>query len=242
MAGHSKWASIKRQKGANDAKRGQIFTKLGNAIAVAAKNGKDPELNPKLALAIDKAKAANMPNANIEKAIKRGSGELGGDQIEELAYEGYGPEGVAIIVEAATDNRNRTGSEVRAAFTKNGGKLADAGSVAYQFSQKGVIRVENTEDNLMMALDAGAEDVEEEGKELVVYTDMKDLHKVRQALADKTKILDAELQYVPGNTVDITDKSNAQKVIKLMDAIEDIDEVTNTYSNFDIPPEVMEEL
>ena len=169
MAGHSKWAKIKRQKAGNDAKRGAEFTKLGNAIAVAAKGGGDPDMNFALRLAIDKAKAANMPNANIEKSIKRGTGELGGDVIEEYTFEGYGPGGIGIIVEAASDNRNRTTTEVRTAFSKNGGNRAESGAVAFQFTRKGVIRVKASgEEALLQVIDAGAEDAAEEDGELVV--------------------------------------------------------------------------
>jgi len=244
MSGHSKWSKIKRQKGAEDAKRGKIFTKLGNAIAIAAKNGGDPDMNPTLALAIEKAKTANMPNSNIEKSIKRGTGELGGGQIMELMFEGYGPGGIGIIVETATDNRNRTTSEVRTAFAKNGGNFAEAGAVAFQFTRKGVITVKAGDDGdatMMTALDKGAEDVVESDDELVVYTELKDLHSVQTKLEEADiEIVEAEPQYVPNSTVAVTDKFQAQKVIKLMDAIEDNDDVTNTYSNFDIDDNLIE--
>src|SRR5579872_5766950 len=169
MSGHSKWSTIKRQKGVKDAARGAVFTKLGNAIAVAARGGADPDSNFSLRLAIDKAKAANMPMANIQRSIDRGSGKLGGEQIQEVMYEGYGPGGVAILVEAATDNLNRTYPEVRLAFSKHGGSIAEKGAVAFQFDHKGVIRVKATGDELLLtAIDAGAEDVQEEGDESVV--------------------------------------------------------------------------
>src|SRR5689334_9375269 len=171
MSGHSKWSTIKRQKGAKDAARGALFTKLGNAIAIAARAGDDPDTNFSLRLAIDKAKGANMPMANIQRSIDRGSGKLGGEQIQELLYEGYGPGGTAILVEVATDNTNRTLPEVRLAFSKHGGNLAEKGAVAFQFEHKGMIRVKGTGDDLMMAaLDAGAEDLQEEGDESVIYT------------------------------------------------------------------------
>ena len=236
MAGHSKWSKIKRQKGAEDAKRGQIFTKLGNAIAVAAKNGGNPDVNPALALAIEKAKSANMPNANIEKSIKRGTGELGGKQIMELRFEGYGPGGIGIIVETATDNRNRTTTDVRTAFSKNGGNLAESGAVAFQFTRKGVIRVKASgEEALMQILDAGADDAIEEDDEIVVYTDMKQLGEVRNKLKDAgLEVIEADLQYAPNEVIEVTDADEAKKVIKLMDAIEELDDVTNTYSNFDV--------
>jgi YebC/PmpR family DNA-binding regulatory protein len=236
VSGHSKWATIKRKKGANDAKRGAVFTRLGSAIALAAKSGGDPSMNPTLALAIEKAKAANMPNANIEKAIKRGTGELGGEIIEEYLFEGYGPGGVGIIVEAASDNRNRTTTDVRTAFSKNGGNIAETGSVAFQFTRKGVITVKATgEDALLTILDAGADDAIEESGEIIVYTDMKMLGAVRDAIKEAgLSVVDAELQYVPNQTVEVTDVAQAQKIVKLMDAIEELDDITNTFSNFDI--------
>ena len=240
MAGHSKWAKIKRDKGANDAKRGAIFTRLGNAIAIAAKGGGDPSMNPTLALAIEKAKAANMPNANIEKAIKRGTGELGGDIIEEYMFEGYGPGGVGIIVEAASDNRNRTTTEVRTAFNKNGGNMAESGSVAFQFTRKGVITVKASgEDALLTILDAGADDANEDEGEIVVYADMKKLGIVRDAIKEAgLEVTDAELQYVPNETMNIDDATQARKVMKIMDAMEELDDVVNTFYNFDIDESV----
>ncbi len=240
MAGHSKWAKIKRDKGANDAKRGAIFTRLGNAIAIAAKSGGDPSMNPSLALAIDKAKAANMPNSNIDKAIKRGTGELGGDIIEEYMFEGYGPGGVGIIVEAASDNRNRTTTEVKTAFNKNGGNMAESGSVAFQFTRKGVITVKASgEEALLTVLDAGAEDAVEEDGEIVVYTDMKQLGAVRDAIkAADLEVSDAELQYVPNETITVDDEAQAKKIMKIMDAIEELDDVVNTFSNFDISEDI----
>ena len=184
MSGHSKWSKIKRDKGANDAKRGAIFTKIGNQIAIAARGGIDPSMNSSLALAIEKAKAANMPVANIQRAIDRVA-DKNAAALEEIVYEGYGPGGVGIIIETATDNKNRTYPEVRTALTKNGGTMADAGSVLFQFTRKGVIRVAaNGEDALLTILDAGAEDAVEEDGEIVVYTDMKDLAKIRTALVE----------------------------------------------------------
>ena len=236
MSGHSKWSTIKRQKGAKDAARGAIFTRLGNAIAIAARSGADPDMNFTLRLAIDKAKAANMPMANIQRSIDRGSGKLGGEQIQEIMYEGYGPGGVAILVECATDNINRTYPEVRLAFSKHGGNIAEKGAVAFQFDRKGMIRVRGGGDDLMMeVLNAGAEDMIEEGEESVVYTDPKELAKVRDALK-KTgiEITEAELTYVPNTTIEITDESTAGKIMRLMDALEAQDDVTNTHVNFDI--------
>lgn len=241
MSGHSKWSTIKRQKGAKDAARGAVFTKLGNAIAVAARGGDNPEMNFALRLAIDKAKAANMPMANVQRSIDRGSGKLGGEQIQELMYEGYGPDGVAILVECATDNANRTLPEVRLAFSKHGGRLAEKGAVAFQFDRKGTIRIVGSGDDvLLQALDAGAEDIQEEGEESVIYTDPKALAKVRDNLrAAGVKVEDAELTFVPNNTVEITDKETAGKVMRLMDALDDLDDVTATHVNFDIPEELL---
>lgn len=241
MSGHSKWSTIKRQKGAKDAARGAVFTKLGNAIAVAARGGDNPDMNFALRLAIDKAKAANMPMANIQRSIDRGSGKLGGDQIQEVMYEGYGPKGVAILVECATDNVNRTLPEVRLAFSKHGGRLAEKGAVAFQFDRKGTIRVVGSGDDLLLqALDAGAEDVQEEGKESVIYTDPKELAKVRDSLQTAgLKVEDAELTFVPNNTVEVADKETAGKIMRLMDALDDLDDVTATHVNFDIPEELL---
>jgi YebC/PmpR family DNA-binding regulatory protein len=236
VSGHSKWSTIKRQKGAKDAARGAVFTKLGNMIAIAARGGADPDMNFTLRLAIDKAKAANMPNANIQRSIDRGSGKLGGAQIQEVLYEGYGPGGVAILVECATDNINRTYPEVRLAFSKHGGNIAEKGAVAFQFDHKGVIRVKgSSEDLLLQVLDAGAEDAEEDDGDTVVYTALKDLAKVRENLQNQNiEILEAGLSYIPNNSVEISDESTQGKVIRLMEALEDIDEVTETHTNFDL--------
>lgn len=238
MSGHSKWATIKRKKGVTDAKRGQLFTKLGNAIAIAAKSGGNPDLNPTLALAIEKAKTANMPNVNIERSIKRGTGELGGAQIQEMTYEGYGPGGIAVIVQCASDNKNRTYSDVRTVFSKNGGNIAETGAVAFQFERKGVVRIKVTDDMdeaILSALDSGADDANEEDGELIVYTEGKALAKVRDGLkATGLEVLEASLSYVPKNIVTINDKGIAEKVMRLMNALDDLDDVTEVYSNFDI--------
>lgn len=241
MAGHSKWAKIHRGKAIEDAKRGAIFTKLGNTIAVAAKGGADPDMNFALRLAIDKAKAANMPANNIQRAIDRGSGKLGGDQIQEVMYEGYGPGGVAVLVECATDNVNRTYPEVKLAFSKTGGSIAEKGSVAFQFERKGMIRVAGTGDDLMMqVLEAGAEDVQDDGEESVVYTDPKELAKVRDALkAAGITILEAELTFMPSSTVEISDQATADRVIRLMDMLDGLDDVSATHTNFDIADGLM---
>lgn len=238
MSGHSKWSTIKRQKAITDAKRGAIFTKVANAITVAAKGGADPTMNFALRLALDKARAANMPAANIQRAIDRGSGKLGGAAIEEVMYEGYGPGGIAVIIECATDNKNRTYPDVRLAFSKNGGNMAEPGAVAFQFNRKGVIRAGFTgdaDDALLGALDAGAEDAEVDDGELLIYTDPKHLPEVRDALtAAGLAINEAELSFVPNNVVELTDPDTARKAMNLMDALDNLDDVTNTYSNFEI--------
>lgn len=240
MSGHSKWSTIKREKGAKDAARGAIFTKLGNAIALAARGGADPDTNFSLRLAIDKAKAANMPLANIQRAIDRVS-DKSAAVMQEILYEGYGPGGVAILVECATDNINRTYPEVRLAFSKHGGNIAEKGAVAFQFDRKGTVRVKGGGDDLLMAaLEAGAEDVQEEGEESVVYTDPKQLAKVRDNLqAASVEVLEAELTYVPNNTVEVNDATTAGKIMRLMDALDDQDDVTATHVNFDIPEELL---
>ena len=239
MSGHSKWSKIKRDKGANDAKRGAVFTKIGNMIAIAAKSGTDPSMNPSLALAIEKARQANMPKDNIQRSIDRAA-DKNAAVLEEITYEGYGPGGVGIIIETATDNRNRTLPEVKTALTKNGGSMADPGSVVFQFTRKGVIRVAASgEDALLAVLDAGAEDAIEDDGELTVYTNMKDLHAVRQAIVDAgLEVTDAELQYVPNNEVLVEDTETANKLLKILDAIEDCDDVTNVHTNADITADI----
>jgi YebC/PmpR family DNA-binding regulatory protein len=209
---------------------------------LAARGGDDPDLNFTLRLAIDKAKQANMPANNIQRAIDRGSGKLGGAQIQEVLYEGYGPGGVAILVECATDNINRTYPAVRTAFSKHGGNIAEKGAVAFQFKRKGIIRVKgSSEEILLKVLDCGAEDAEQDDGETVVYTNPKELAKVREALKEqKMEIAESELSYEPTNLVKIDDKSTAGKVLRLMEALEDIDDVTKTHTNFDSPEELLE--
>jgi YebC/PmpR family DNA-binding regulatory protein len=242
MSGHSKWSTIKREKGAKDAARGAVFTRLGNAIALAARSGTDPDMNFSLRLAIDKAKAANMPSTNIQRAIDRIK-DKNAAQLQEVLYEGYGPGGVAILVEVATDNINRTYPEVRLAFSKHGGNIAEKGAVAFQFDQKGMIRVRGVanDDLLMAAIDAGAQDVqEEENGESVVYTAPTDLARVRDALkAAGVEITEAELTYMPNTSVEVTDEATAGKIMRLMDALENQDDVTTTHVNFDIPEELV---
>jgi len=231
MAGHNKWSKIKRGKAVEDAKRGAIFTKLGNQIALAARGGADPSMNPALALAIEKAKAANMPNTNIERSIARVT-DKDAAALQEVTYEGYGPGGVAVIVECATDNINRTYPEVRTVFTKKGGNIAEKGAVAFQFDRKGVIRVKATgEEALLTVLDAGAEDATEEDGEMVVMTDPKELAKVRDAIKDAgLDLADAELSYEPNTTVELDDDKQ-EKVVNLLEALEELDDVVNTYTN-----------
>lgn len=235
MSGHSKWSKIKRDKGANDAKRGAVFTRIGNQIAIAARSGIDPTMNPALAMAIEKARQANMPKDNIQRSIDRVA-DKNAAVLEEITYEGYGPGGIGIIIETATDNRNRTLPEVKTALVKNGGRIADAGSVMFQFSRKGVIRVADTgEDALMTMLDAGAEDAVEDGDETLVYTDQKDLMKVRGALIEAgLNVEDAELQYVPNAPVTIDDQETADKVMRVLDVLDDLDDVVNVHTNADI--------
>lgn len=235
MSGHSKWSTIKREKGAKDAKRGAVFTKIGNQIAIAARSGADPTMNASLAMAIEKAKQANMPVANIQRAIDRVA-DKNAAQLEEATYEAMGPGGVGIIIETATDNKNRTFPEVRNALTKNGGRIADAGSVMFQFTRKGVINVAaNGEDALLTVLDAGAEDANEEGDELIVYTDQKDLAKVRTAIVESgLEVTSAELQYVPNAAIPVEEAETASKVLKLLDALDDLDDVTNVHTNAEL--------
>lgn len=235
MAGHSKWAKIKRGKAVEDAKRGAVFTKLGNQIAVAARSGTDPAMNSALAMVIEKAKAANMPASNIQRSIDRVK-DKNAAALEEVVYEAYGPGGIGIIVEAATDNKNRTFPEVRTAITKSGGTMADPGSVAFQFTRRGVITVAGGgEDLLLTVLDAGAQDATEEDGEMIVYTDQKELSNVRQALIESgLEVKEAELQYVPNNTIEIADPEVERKIMNLMDAVDELDDVTSVHSNFDI--------
>ncbi|MBQ6570754.1 YebC/PmpR family DNA-binding transcriptional regulator [Candidatus Saccharibacteria bacterium] len=231
MSGHSKWATTKRQKAVVDAKRGALFTKIGNQIAIAARAGTDPNMNPSLAMVLEKARLANMPKANIERAIARVADKTSAALIEE-AYEAYGPAGAGIIIEVATDNKNRTMPEVRSTLTKNGGRMADPGSVMFQFSRKGVIVIsEKGEDALMIALDAGAEDAEEVEDGIEIYTSSSDLMKVRQSLLDAgLTVTTAELRYVPTTTVPV-EGADAEKLEKLLDAIDDLDDVVNVSTN-----------
>ena len=248
MSGHSKWSTIKRKKGAADAKRGALFGKLSKAITVAAREGGgDPEMNPTLAMTIQKAKDGNMPNDNIQRAVDKGTGS-GADAaaIERITYEGYAPGGVAVLVDVLTDNRNRTASDVRYAFSKNGGKLGTNGSVAYLFERKGIILLpkdDTDEDELMMAaLEAGAEDVEEQESDYRVVTTPEDFGAVREAL-DEAGISyeNAEITMEPQNSIDL-DAGTARQTLRLIDALEENDDVQEVYANFDISDEVMAEV
>lgn len=235
MSGHSKWSNIKREKGLKDAKRGAVFTRIGNQVAIAARGGLDPTMNSALYMAVEKAKQANMPATNIQRAIDR-AGDKNAAALEETTYEAMGPGGVGILIETATDNRNRTLPEVKNAVSKHGGRIADAGSVMFQFTRKGVIRVAATgEDALLAVLDAGAEDAVEEDGELIVYTGLKDLAKVRSAIVNAgLSVTNAELQYVPNSLVEINELETAQKVIRLLDALDDLDDIVNIHNNADI--------
>ncbi len=245
MAGHSKWANIKHRKGRQDAKRGKLFGKLAKAIEVAARQGGgNPDFNPTLATAVDKAKSASMPNDNIERAIKRGTGEVEGAVYEEMFYEGYGPGGVALYVQVLTDNRNRAASDVRAAFTRHNGSLGEPGSVGYLFSQKGLILATGEEDELMLAaLDAGAEDVRGGGDGTYeVITEASDMRSVRDALqVAGLAIESADVTQLPSNSVPVEERE-AKKVLRLIDSLDDLDDVQAVYANYDIDDEVMEKV
>jgi len=248
LSGHSKWANIKHRKAAQDAKRGNLFQKLVKAVIIAAKEGGgDPAMNMRLKAAIDRAKAASVPNDNIIRGIKRGTGEIEGAQYEEITYEAYGPNGVAILIEVLTDNRNRAASEIRALLTRNGGSLGEAGSVAWMFERKGTIEVSGKdldEEALMTAaLEAGAEDLEQQDEGFAVYTDPASLPEVRDALEKAGYSIErAETEMVPKNTVQISDPEKARKMLRLMDLLEENDDTQNVYGNFDIPDEIMESL
>lgn len=239
MSGHSKWATIKRKKSAVDAKRGKIFTKLIKEITIAARQGGgDPDGNPRLRLAIDNAKSQNMPADNIERAIKKATGELEGSTYTEVTYEGYAPGGVAILVEVATDNKNRTVAEIRHIFSKNGGNLGETGSVAWMFERKGVITInrngKNEDEVLEVILDAGADDLQTEEEFFEVQTSLESFEQVRKTLAEKNfEIENASLQWIAKNLIKVTGE-DAQKVMKLIEALEDNDDVQNVYSNADI--------
>jgi len=249
MSGHSKWSTIKRKKGAADAKRGKVFTRLIKEITIAARmGGGNPDGNPRLRTAVAAAKAENMPKDNIERAIKKGTGELEGVNYEEYTYEGYAPGGVAVYVEIMTDNKNRTAADVRHIFTKNNGNLGENGCVAWMFEKKGTFVYDKAtvDEEMLMehVLDAGAEDISEEESTLVVLTDPKDFYSVKEAI-DKIDGLpdytEAEITMIPQNTVKLAGKE-AEQVLRLMDALEECEDVQNAYANFDIPESEMEKL
>ena len=248
MSGHSHWATIKHKKGAIDAKRGKLWSKLSRAIIIAARHGGgDPTMNLKLRYAIDKARSVSMPKDNIERAIKRGTGETDGAIFEELTYEGYGPGGVAVLVQCLTDNRNRAASDVRVAFTRNGGSMADPGSVSYLFSRKGVVLVNKTkdlaEDDVLTAvLDAGAEEVNDLGESFEIISEPHDMVAVRTALQDAgIDYESADAAFLPSVEIDL-DEDQAKRVFKMIDAIEDSDDVQDVYANYSVSDEVMEKL
>ena len=246
MSGHSKWHSIKHKKGAADQARGKLFARLIRQIEVAAREGGgDPEANATLRTMVQKARDASVPIDTIERAIKRGTGELEGVRYEQVTYEGYAPNGVALYVETLTDNRNRTGAEVKNLFNRNGGNFAEPGAVAWQFERKGVIIIEKaaaSEDDLMLAaLEAGAEDIADQGDTWQVTTPPSDLNAVRTALEEAgIAITSAELTMLPGQTVPLSDEQSAKQVLRLIDALEDHDDVQAVYANFDIPDDVLQ--
>ena len=248
MSGHSKWHNIQAKKGKADAARGAVFTKIGREIAIAVRDGgANPESNGKLRDVIAKAKANNMPNDNIQRSIKKASGELSNVTYEQITYEGYAPGGVAVIVDTITDNRNRTVSDVRHCFAKNGGNLGNSGSVAFMFDEKGVLVVErkpgmDEDEMMMMALEAGAEDVKAEADVFEIYTAPNDFSAVREALEQQgLTFLSAEVDKIPQNTVAVTDEDTILKIQKLLDMLEENDDVQNVYHNADLPEEEEEE-
>lgn len=246
MGGHSHWATIKRHKGAQDAKRGKIFTRIIRELTIAARSGGDPDGNPRLRLAIAKAKDANMPGDTMKKAIQRGTGELPGVAYEEFTLEGYGPGGTALLLEITSDNRNRTVAEIRSLFTKNNGNMAEAGAVAWQFLKKGLISIDNgkvDEDTVFsLAIDAGAEDVKVGEKNFEVITSPQDFENVKKALGEaKIETALAELTFIPQNTISLDEKS-AEQMLKLMEILDEHDDVQKVHANFDIPDEVMEKV
>ncbi len=244
MSGHSKWSTIKRKKGAADAKRGQLFTKLAREITVAARTGlPDPDANVRLRLAVQKARGENMPKDNIDRAIQRAVGSDSGDQFDELYYEGYGPGGVAVMVLAMTDNRNRTVSEIRAAFTRAGGTLGETGSVNWMFDNVGVIALnagETGPDELaLVAIDAGATDVSDDDGMVEVYTDPRDLHKVQDQLATAGHAIESAELIMKPTTMMTPDQTEAVKAIRLLEKLEELDDVQTVYSNLDITDDVL---
>ncbi len=246
MSGHSKWAQIKRQKGANDAKRGQMFTKVGREITIAARaGGGDPDANYRLRLALLKAKQINMPQENIKRAIERGAGGGEGATLEETTYEGYGPSGVALLIEVATDSKNRAAAEIRNVFSKSGGNLGESGSVGWLFEPRGVITIEGKSDQLedlaLTAIDIGALDFKIDESILEIYTDPNDLKKLREAFEKrKANITSADRAMIPNSTIPLEDENEAFKILRLVDRLDELDDVQKVYFNADIPMSVME--
>lgn len=247
MSGHSKWANIKHRKGRQDAKRGKVFTRLGKEITIAARDGGgDIESNPRLRLAVQNARAVNMPNDNIKRAIQRGTGELDGVSYEEYTYEGYAPNGVAVIVETVTDNKNRTVAEVRSKFAKMGGNLGETNSVAWNFNRKGVVVVKTAgkseDDMLEHVLESGAEDMEFSEETTRIITPFEGLNECSSYFEDKGfETEETKIEFIPENLVEISEVDAAKKVLKFVEAMEDIDDVQNVYANFDISDEILEQ-
>lgn len=239
MSGHNKWANIKHRKGAQDAKRSKIFTKIIRELTIAARDaGGDPDANPRLRAAMDKAKDANMPKDKIETAIKKGTGELEGEELHELLYEGYGPAGIALIISVVTDNKNRSAQEVRHILSKHGGSLAENGAVSWNFERKALIKVpknevEDFEEFMMEAIEAGAEDIDENSDPVEITTDPDSMAQVRDTLKEAGYTADEELTYIPKNTVSISG-NDAEKLIKLLNALDDNDDIQDVYGNYDI--------
>ncbi len=250
MSGHSKWSTIKRKKGKADAEKGKIFTKLGREIIVAAKmGGANVEGNFRLKIAIQKAKAANMPNDNIKRAIQKGAGNQDDNNFEELTYEGYGPGGVAIMVNVLTDNRNRTAGEIRHIFSKNGGNMGETGCVGWMFNKKGVLDLNpeditvSEDDFMLMALELGAEDIQFEEDSVRILTSPEDFEEVKDGLEKEGySFVEADIDMLPDTTVEVTDPEQARLLVRLMDYLDEHDDVQNAYNNFDIPDEVMDQI
>lgn len=252
MSGHSKWANIKHKKGKQDALKGKVFTKLGRELIVAARmgGGPNPDINFRLKIAIQKAKAANMPNDNIQRAIQKGAGEQDANNFEELVYEGYGPGGVAIMINILTDNRNRTAGEIRHIFAKNGGNMGETGCVSWMFKQKGYITLEkeklnlSEDDLLLLVLEKGAEDLKlEDEEEVEIYTDPENLESVKDGLEEVgVEVANAEISMISETSVEVTDPEQAKLLLRLMDYLEEHDDVQDTFTNFDISEELMEQM
>lgn len=247
MSGHSKWSTIKRKKGAEDAKRGKLFTRLARDIMVAAREGGgDPNTNPSLRMAMDKARAANMPKDNMERAIKKGTGELEGGTLEEITYEAYGPHGIPILIECMTDNRNRTLADIRKIFNRQGGNMAEAGAVSWMFDTKGYIAIDRAnhdpDELFMLAVEAGAEDVEFGDDAIEIYTAATDLHAVSTALTDEgLELSDAELSQIPKNEIELGQKETLQ-VMNIIEALEELDDIQRVFSGLKITDEAIAEL